>query len=87
MKPTTATLVRCALLIIALVNMALVTLGIVPEEFSGHEQAYEFGSYLITAVIGLIAAWKNNSFTKEAIQADEYMRKLKSGGAGKDDAA
>ena len=87
MKPSTATVVRCALLIIALVNMALATLGIVPEEFVGDTKTYEVGSYVITAVIGLIAAWKNNSFTPEAIQADEYMKSLKAGGAGKDPAA
>lgn len=87
MKPSTATVVRCALLIIALINMALATLGIVPEEVVGNTKAYEVGSYIITAVIGLIAAWKNNSFTPEAIQADEYMKSLKAGGAGKDPAA
>lgn len=79
MKPSTATVVRCALLIIALINMALVTAGIVPEEIVGDSRAYELGSYVITAVIGLVAAWKNNSFTSAAIQADEYMKSLKAG--------
>lgn len=87
MKPTTSTLVRCAVLILALINMGLSALGIVPEDIVGNTKAYEIGSYIITAAIGLIAAWKNNSFSDEAIQADAYLKKLRENGAGKDPAA
>jgi SPP1 family holin len=84
MKPTTGTIVRVVLLIIALVNMALATLGIVPEEIVGNEQAYKIGSYVITVAMSLITAWKNNSFTGAAILADQYMAALKGQGSGKE---
>ena len=80
MKPTTSTLVRCSLLIIALINMGLSAFGIVPEDVVGDSRVYEVSSYIVTALIGLIAAWKNNSFSKEAIEADAYMKKLREEG-------
>lgn len=85
MKPTVSTIVRVVLLVIALANMALAVLGIVPEEIVGNDQAYEIGSVIVTAVISIINAWKNNSFTPEAIEADNYMKELKSGSVNKDE--
>ena len=82
MKPNTGTVVRVALLAIALINMLLAALGIIPEELVGNDQAYQIGSAIVTAIVAAINAWKNNSFTKEAIQADAYMKHLKSGGTG-----
>lgn len=81
MKASTSTVVRVVLLIISLANMALATLGIVPEEIVGNETAYQIGSLIVTAVISIINAWKNNSFTEEAIEADKYLEELKSGTA------
>lgn len=77
MKPTTGTVVRVALLVIALINLGLSTLGIVPEEVVGNEEAYKIGSYIVTFVMSLITMWKNNSFTEPAIMADEYMKSIK----------
>ena len=85
MKPTVSTIVRVVLLVIALANMALAVLGIVPEEIVGNDQAYEIGSIIVTAIISVINAWKNNSFTPEAIEADNYMKELKSGSVSKDE--
>ena len=85
MKPTVSTIVRVVLLVIALANMALAVLGIVPEEIVGNDQAYEIGSVIVTAIISVINAWKNNSFTPEAIEADNYMKELKSGTVSKDE--
>ena len=85
MKPTVSTIVRVVLLVIALANMALAVLGIVPEEIVGNDQAYEIGSVIVTAIISVINAWKNNSFTPEAIEADNYMKELKSGSVSKDE--
>lgn len=85
MKPTISTIVRVVLLVIALANMALAVLGIVPEEIVGNDQAYEIGSVIVTAIISVINAWKNNSFTPEAIEADNYMKELKSGTVSKDE--
>ena len=84
MKPSTGTIVRVVLLVIALINMGLAVCGIVPEEIVGDFEAYEIGSYVVTAVMGLISAWKNNSFTQNALMADEYLATLRSGGKGKD---
>lgn len=84
MKPTTATIVRIVLLVVALINMALSTLGVVPEEVIGNTQAYEIGSYIVTAVISLVNMWYNNSVTKEAILADEYFNSLKAAAKGDD---
>ena len=77
MKPSTGTLVRVALLIVALANMLVATLGIVPEEVVGDTQAYAVASAVITAVVGIVNSWKNNSFTTEAIEADEYLQELR----------
>lgn len=84
MKPSTGTIVRVTLLVLALINMGLAVCGIVPEEVVGNSGAYEIGSYAVTAVLGLINMWRNNSFTEEAIMADQYLATLRSGGKGKD---
>ena len=76
MKPTTATIVRVVLLVVSLINMALAMLGIVPEEIVGDGKAYEIGSIIVTAVVAIINAWENNSFTPEAIKADKYFDEL-----------
>ena len=36
-------------------------------------------SVIFTIVTSLTAAWKNNSFTEEAIKADEYLKELREG--------
>ena len=87
MKVSTSTIVRVALLAVALINLALSMFGIVPEEVVGDSPLYEAGSYILTAVVAIVNMWKNNSFTKEAIQADEYMKALKSGTGENDTAA
>lgn len=80
MKPSTSTLVRVGLLIVALLNLALSMFGIIPEDLVGDSPWYEAGSYVLTAVVAIVNMWKNNSFTKEAIEADAYMKTLKSSG-------
>lgn len=77
MKPATGTIVRTTLMLISLVNLFLATCGIVPEEIVANDQAYQVGSVIVTAIVAVINTWKNNSFTPEAIQADEYLAKLK----------
>ena len=75
MKPSTGTVVRVVLLIVALANLFLTAIGVIPEDIVGGSQAYQVGS----AAVSLLNTWKNNSFTEEAILADEYMHKLKNG--------
>lgn len=55
---------------IALVNQALVILGISKNEIDLDSWA-NYGTYLFTVVSTLWAWWKNNSFTKNAQEADE----------------
>lgn len=75
-KITAATITRTACLLLALANQVLSALGkpILPIESSTVEQLVTAG---ITTVTALLAWWNNNSFTPEAIQADNVMKELK----------
>lgn len=69
-------IVRLVVLVILLVNQALIVFGLNPLPFS-EEQIYEAVSSVATVVVALWAWWKNNSITKEAQEADEYLQELK----------
>lgn len=72
------TIVRTAVLIFALVNQILTIAGVNPLPFTNEE--FEAGfSMALTVVASLWAWWKNNDFTKNAIEAGKYLDKLKSG--------
>lgn len=73
---TAGTIARTACLLLALANQVLSALGkpVLPIESSTVEQLVTAG---ITTVAALIAWWKNNSFTKEAIAADKEYERLK----------
>lgn len=70
------TLIRTVILIYALVNQILTYRGhsILPI---GEDQVTELTSIAFTIVTALVAWWKNNSFTAEAIEADKYLAKLR----------
>ncbi len=70
-------IVRLIVLAIVLINQALVVAGWNPLPFS-EDQIYEGVSIVATVITSLWAWWKNNSITKEAQVADDYMKKLKS---------
>ena len=70
------TLVRTALLVLALVNQLLAAFGISPLPLE-NETVSELLTLGFTAVTALVAWWKNNSFTKEAQAADEYLHALR----------
>ena len=72
------TIVRTVILIAGLINMALTIFGKNPLPFSD-QQIADFISLLWTIAAALWAWWKNNSFTKEAIKADEYLDLLRNG--------
>lgn len=72
----TETIVRTVILIVALINQALT--------ISGHsllpitdEQITEIITLVITIGASLWAWWKNNSFTQNAIKADQILEDLK----------
>lgn len=70
------TIIRTVVLALALVNQTLMLTGhsVLPIE---DEQVTELLTLLFTIGSSVWAWWKNNSFTKPAIEADEYMHNLK----------
>lgn len=72
-------IVRTLVLVVALVNNALVMAGYSPIPYS-NEQVEGFFTALLTVFATLWAWWKNNSITKDAKEADKYLKELKSSG-------
>ena len=79
MNISSGTIIRTALLILALINQFLTIMNISPLPIED-EQLTELLSLAFTIGTSLWAWWKNNSFTQEAIKADEYLTSLKNGG-------
>ena len=75
-KISAGTIARTACLLLALTNQILSACGkpVLPIESATVEQLVTAG---ITTVAALIAWWKNNSFTPEAIEADAFMARMK----------
>lgn len=76
MKIKTETIVRTVILIVALINQALAVAGksLLPIT---DDQISEVITLVITVGASLWAWWKNNSFTKKAIEADYVLQKLR----------
>lgn len=70
------TIIRTIVLLVALLNTVLTAIGKNPLPFS-EESLYAGLSAVFTVLASLWTWWKNNSFTKEAIAADDYMHELK----------
>lgn len=74
----TDTIIRTIVLIIALVNQVLAIAG--KEAFPVTEdQVYQIVSLVVTIGASVWAWWKNNSFTKNAIEADKVLDQLNAG--------
>lgn len=75
----TGTIVRTICLFLALINQLLSNAGhaVLPIEDA---QVEIIVTTCITVGVALWNWWKNNSFTKPAIAADNYMAALKGGG-------
>ena len=71
-----ATIARTAVLALALINQILSAAGkpVLPIESAQLEQLISTG---FTTVSALVNWWFNNSFTKEAIQADVEFERLR----------
>lgn len=70
------TIVRTIVLVIALANQILAIVG--KDAFPVTEdQVYQGVTLIATVGAAVWAWWKNNSFTKQAIKADETLTKLK----------
>ena len=70
------TIIRLIVLALVLLNQVLCSTGVINFEVE-EDKIYEGASTLATIFISLWTAWKNNSITKNAIKADEYLNKLK----------
>lgn len=74
----TDTIARTIVLFIALANQVLAIAG--KEVFPVTEdQVYQGVSLIVTIGASVLAWWKNNSFTANAIKADKVLAELKSG--------
>lgn len=74
---TAGTLARTACLLLALLNQVLCALGKSPLPIES-ETLNQLVTSGITVIAALVAWWKNNSFTKEAIAADKEYERLRS---------
>ena len=70
------TIIRTAVLALALFNQCLAAAGkpIIPIE---EESINQIVSVSFTVCAALAAWWENNSFSKEALEADKYLKELK----------
>ncbi|MDU8689991.1 phage holin [Faecalibacterium prausnitzii] len=73
---TAGTLARTACLLLALLNQVLCALGKSPLPIES-ETLNQLVTSGITVIAALVAWWKNNSFTKEAIAADKEYERLR----------
>ena len=76
MKISKGTIIRTALLLLAIINNLLAIFGKAPLPIT-NEQLELIVSTIITVVMAVINWWKNNSFTKAAIQGDMLKDRLK----------
>ena len=76
MNISAGTLARTIILVLALINQVLVITGrsMLPIQ---DEQVELVVSTVWTAAAAVVAWWKNNSFTKPAIKADEVLKQEK----------
>lgn len=79
MEVTSGTIARTVILVLALINQVLVMFGKSPLNIADDDIATVV-SLLFTIASTAVAWWKNNSFSQNAIKADEYLGKLKNNG-------
>lgn len=76
MKISKGTIVRTISLAIVLINIVLKKIGVDLINVSENEILTGVEMLIEVAVI-VVAWWKNNSYSKNAIQADEFLKHLK----------
>ena len=76
MKVKTETIIRTAVLALALLNQVLVICGKTSLPVKD-EELTQVLSLCLTIGASVWSWWKNNSVTANAIKADEYLRELK----------
>lgn len=84
-KPSIGTISRIIVLFIVLINQIVLAIWnkpIIPG--LDESEAYNIVSTVLTFIVSTYAAWKNNSFTKNAIAADAYKQRLDMGHVDED---
>ena len=76
MKISAGTISRTIILGLALINQILSIMGISPLNIAS-DDIRTVVSLLFTIGAATAAWWKNNSFSKEAIEADAYLDSLR----------
>lgn len=75
-KVSKGTIIRTACLVLAIVNNALALAGKSPLPIDD-AMLTEVISFVFTVVTSVVAWWKNNDFTKEAMEGTALMKRLK----------
>ena len=75
-KINPGTIARTVVLVVALANQSLAMAGKTALPFT-IDQVYQAVTGIFTVGAALVAWWKNNSFTLQAIKADETLKTLK----------
>jgi SPP1 family holin len=78
MKITKGTITRSVLLFIVVLNMLLKKMGLNPLIIDKGTTAY-FVETILELLVIMVSFWKNNSFSKNAIRADEFLKALREG--------
>ena len=78
-KVSADTLARTIVLLLALLNQLLAVIGKGTLDIV-EDDVYQVVSLVFTLASSLAAWWKNNSFTKAAIEADDILKELKDNG-------
>lgn len=76
MKISADTIARTIVLFIAILNQILAILGKNRLEIA-ESDIYQIVTLIFTIGSAIWAWWKNNSFTQNALKADEFMKELK----------
>lgn len=76
MKISKGTIVRTVLLVVVIINLILKQFGLDLIEVTENEILTVIETFIEIAVI-IVSFWKNNSYTQNAIKADEFLRQLK----------
>lgn len=79
MKISKGTIIRTALLVLAIINNVLALFGKAPLPIT-NEQLELIISTVFTVVMAVINWWKNNSFTQPALEGDVLMNRLRKAG-------
>ena len=78
MNIKTDTIARTIVLALALINQFLAIFGKGALPFT-NDDIYQVVSLAATFITSGVAWWKNNSFTKAAIEADTYLTEVRNG--------